>query len=99
MSIEKEVKISFHLTFGTLVQKSDDLISSATRDMNALKEFGITLEKLTTISDLKDEFINSPTDVEMGSAKVGKTEDKNMKVESTKSGIRSFVDTIFLLST
>lgn len=88
MATQQEVTINFHMKFGALIQKADDIVSSAERDFETLKHFGVTQAMITQIGVLKAAFLNHPTDVQLNSIKVGKTQAKDQKANEVKAGIR-----------
>jgi hypothetical protein len=85
---EQEVIVKFHLTFGKLVQKSDDIVSSANRDFAILSGFGVTHQMINDISAFRGVFVGMPTDVELGAVKVGQTVLKDAKAVEVRSAIR-----------
>ncbi len=88
MSVEQEIAVIFHMTFGKLIQKTDNLLGSADRDSEILVGYGITPEIISNILRLRNDFANFLTDVEMNGIKVGKTKVKNLAATATLSGIR-----------
>lgn len=60
----KPVKRKYKISDGTLIQTSDDIISSATRDAVELAPYGITAVSMTMIAGLRTAFNDTPTDNE-----------------------------------
>ena len=74
-----EVFPDFHLKYGALTQKSDDLISSAIRDFVDLALYGMTQAEIDETKTIRNEFADMPTDAELIGDKIGKTEAKAEK--------------------
>lgn len=85
---EQEVTVNFHMTFGKLVQKSDDIVSSANEDYDVLTGFGVTHQMIDSIVTLRGVFVALPTDVELGAVKVGQTALKDAKAAEVRKAIR-----------
>jgi hypothetical protein len=96
MATEQEVTVIFHLTYGKLEQKADDIVSSATRDFNTIKDYGITQPMIDLIGTRKARFISLPTDVEMGAEKVGKTRAKDAKAAGVRAAVKQIVKRVGL---
>lgn len=96
MAVEQEIAVTFHMTFGKLVQKTDSLLGSADRDSDILDDYGITPEVISNILRIRTDFVNFPTDVEMNGIKVGKTKDKKTAESLTLSAIRGVLRRVAL---
>jgi hypothetical protein len=90
MSIQ-EVTIKFHMTYGKLTQRGDDLEGSGNRDFDTIKNYGITRDHIDNIGHLKSIFLATGTDVEYGSTKVGKTQFKDQKATEVRLAIRQII--------
>ncbi|MBI9037114.1 MAG: carboxypeptidase regulatory-like domain-containing protein [Bacteroidales bacterium] len=91
-----EVFPNFHLKYGALIQKSDDLTSSATRDLVDLALYGMTQGKLDETKTLRNEFADMPTDAELIGDKIGKTEAKAEKSKELRVLINDIVNRVGL---
>lgn len=92
----KEIFREFNLTYGSLIQKADDLMSSAVRDLIDLLKYGLTQETIDTTKLIRDEFVEMPTDAELVGDKIGKTEAKTNKAEELREGIKDIENRVGL---
>ncbi|MBI9036883.1 MAG: carboxypeptidase regulatory-like domain-containing protein [Bacteroidales bacterium] len=92
----KEVFKSFNFTFGTLIQKTDDLISSAVRDLVELLKYGLTQETINSTQATRDEFVEMPTDAELVGDKIAVTEAKTTKAEEVREAIKDIENRVGL---
>jgi uncharacterized protein YwlG (UPF0340 family) len=92
----KEILIDFNLTYGSLIQKADDLMSSAVRDLVDLIKYGMTQETIDATQLIRDEFVEMPTDAELVGDKIGKTEAKTNKAEELREGIKDIENRVGL---
>jgi len=91
-----EVFPDFHLKYGALTQKSDDLISSAIRDFVDLALYGMTQAEIDETKTIRNEFADMPTDAELIGDKIGKTEAKAEKSKELRLLINDIVNRVGL---
>ncbi len=84
----KIARRNYKLSDGTLVQVSDSLVISGTRDLTDFATYGWDTARLDAIEDLRDEFDDLPTDEELMGAMVVATGQKNEKGEELRVMIR-----------
>ena len=96
MQKANEVLIDFHFRFGALVQKTDDLVSSAIRDLIDLALYGMTQEKIDDTLSVRNEFADMPTDAELIGDKIGKTEAKTAKAKELRDIISDVANRVGL---
>ncbi len=83
----KPVKRKYKISDGTLIQTSDDIISSATRDAVELAPYGITAVSMTMIAGLRTAFNDTPTDNELMGDMIDATAARNTKAEEVRNAI------------
>jgi len=91
-----EILRVFNLTYSTLIQKTDDLILSAIRDLIDLAKFGMTQQKIDKTQLIRDEFVNMPTDHELLGDQIGRTEEKSQMAEILRTDMKNIGSRIML---
>ncbi len=82
-------KRSYHGTDAELIQTSDQLLDTATRDQNEFIDYGFTPERLSAIQGLREEYSNIETDIEMSSDITDATFTRNEKRSDLETALRS----------
>ncbi len=91
-----EVLRGFNLTYDSLIQKTDDLILSAIRDLIDLAKFGMTQEKIDKTQLIRDEFVDMPTDHELLGDQIRTTEEKSKIADILRTDIKNIGSRIML---
>ena len=91
-----EILRGFNLTYGSLIQKTDDLILSAIRDLIDLAKFGMTQQKIDKTQLIRDEFVDMPTDQELLGNQIRRTEEKSQMAEQLRTDIKNIGSRIML---
>jgi len=88
---KNELKPTYSMPYGTLVQLGDKAESLCERDADILIEYGINEGKRTTLKNKTQELKDMPTDEELLSLSVLLTQEKNDYAEKVKEGIRKIM--------
>ena len=91
-----EVLRGFNLTYGSLIQITDNLILSAIRDLIDLIKFGMTQVKIDKTQLIRDEFVDMPTDTELLGNQIRRTEEKSQMADILRTDIKNIGSRIML---
>jgi len=80
----KPLRRNYRLSDASLIQLADDIHGSATRDLTALADHGVTSLILTSLVTARDAFSNYPTDEELMGDLIVATENRNTMLETAK---------------
>ncbi len=87
MSSKDEVR-NFRLSFNELAQYAHNLVAVLERDLSELSIFGLTINNITQLNNLIEEFEEMKSDVEYEGDMMLKTEAKDAVAETLRSEIR-----------
>jgi hypothetical protein len=98
MAKKKESAREYSLSDGALIEKTDSIISFATRDTAELTPEGVTLARLDALKDKRDDFNEMEDDEEWEGLVSEKVEEKNIAAalcETTVHNIRRMAANVF----
>ena len=88
----KEETRNYKMSDANLVQLSDSIHNTATRDITELGDYGVDAGTLTTLMAARDVFSDNPTDEELSADMVIATQSKNGERENLRISIRQIAD-------
>ncbi len=84
----KIAKRKYKMSDATLIQASDDIMGSATRDLAELAAFSIDAAKIAAIGLIRNTFSDTPTDEELMGDLMLATQARNNQAEIVRNAIR-----------